>query len=221
MSDQLLSLFAPHYCINCSKSGEHICGTCRLDFVQTNPSVCYRCNKLSEGNQTCVPCRSSSPIFSVDWAADYGSAAKTLVARGKFGSSRGAIRAMAMIMHQELPLRGGIDLVTYVPTATKRVRQRGFDHAKLLAKQFARLRGIPCRRLLHRRTQAKQMGASRLTRRRQLKTAFRPASVVHAPTVLLIDDVVSTGASLEACARTLKKAGAKRIHAAVFARNRG
>jgi predicted amidophosphoribosyltransferase len=107
-----------------------------------------------------------------------------------------------------------------VPTASKRVRQRGFDHAELLAKKFALLRGLPFRNLLKRVSQSRQFGADRITRKQQIKGVFKYNYRLSGEIVLLIDDVVSTGATIEESAKFLKEAGAKRIHVAVFARNK-
>ncbi|HKR82318.1 MAG TPA: phosphoribosyltransferase family protein [Candidatus Saccharimonadales bacterium] len=111
-------------------------------------------------------------------------------------------------------------VLVFVPTATSRVRQRGYDQARLIARELGRLHRIPLLPALVRVGQRRQVGASGEQRRRQLQDAFR---VVRKPTlkgkhVVLVDDVVTSGATLEAAARVLHQAGAQRIDAAVFAR---
>lgn len=110
-------------------------------------------------------------------------------------------------------------IIVPVPTATSRVRQRGYDQATVLARRLARKQRLPYARLLARLGQAHQVGAGRAERVSHLKDAFRAIRVAHiqGAHILLIDDVCTTGATLESAARTLRAAGAKRVDALVFA----
>lgn len=138
----------------------------------------------------------------------------------KFERAQDNAKVMAQLLLQTLPeLPSGV-LITYIPTASSRVRQRGYDHAKLLANAYARLqhrRAIP---LLRRFGQARQVGASRTQRVTQLKDAFavRDKSKVSGKRILLIDDIVTTGATLNAAANILLAAGAQSVDALVVAR---
>jgi predicted amidophosphoribosyltransferase len=105
-----------------------------------------------------------------------------------------------------------------LPTANRRVRQRGYDQSQLIARQLAKLTNRPATRLLNRRGQSRQVGANRQTRRRQQASAYvicKQPPPNHP--ILLIDDILTTGASLEAAAVVLRQAGAQTISAAVFA----
>ena len=127
---------------------------------------------------------------------------------------------MAFCIEQILPYFADPPLVTFVPTATRHRRQRGFDHAELLAKELSRIRGWHYARLLNRVSQVHQTGATRMQRKEQLKNVFvsQNNSLIKGAHILLIDDVVTTGATLDACSRALKESGAARVDAAVFAR---
>ena len=112
-----------------------------------------------------------------------------------------------------------------IPTASSRRRGRGFDHAKLLMHTYWRklpaylqLSGRP-QQLLTRQSNTRQLGASRPQRIEQMQDEFalKPRADVDGKTVLLIDDVVTTGATLASAAKTLKNAGAKRVYALVYA----
>jgi len=139
--------------------------------------------------------------------------------RYKFGRARAAAELLANNLHETLPYFGPDVVVGYVPTATRRLRQRGYDQAELIARGFAKRRGLSCRRIVTRLSQTRQVGATKKQRQTQLRAAF---VVTHAAscenkTVLIVDDVVTTGATLEAVASVLRAAGAKHVDAAVFA----
>ena len=126
---------------------------------------------------------------------------------------------MAQLINQALPYFADEPLVTFVPTASNRRRERGFDHAQLIAKELAKLRGWHIATLLGRQAKVRQLGAKRETRKEQLKNAFRPVNtgLIKGSHILLVDDVVTTGATVEVCVKELIKAGASQVDAAVFA----
>jgi ComF family protein len=138
----------------------------------------------------------------------------------KFGRAKAAAKEMA---HMSASHAGGYNpervIVTHVPTAMNRVRQRGYDQAALIAKSFAHIQSLTYATLLARHGKFKQVGASKMTREHQLRQAFRPTRTrrIKGAHIILIDDVVTTGATLQAAAKTLKDAGAKRVEAVVFA----
>ena len=113
----------------------------------------------------------------------------------------------------------GCELVVPVPTAAAAVRRRGFDHAALLAEAVAAACDLESRAILTHRSSADQRGLGRADRRANASEAFAVAPAVRVPdSVLLIDDVLTTGATLDAAARELKSAGALEVRAGVVAR---
>lgn len=117
------------------------------------------------------------------------------------------------------PWTDRIDVVTPVPLAWTRLLARGYNQAEAVARPLARALGLPCRQLLRRRPRPRQALLSRADRRRNLRGAFTPRRPL-APgiRVLLVDDVMTTGATLEAAGRALRRAGAATVLAAVVAR---
>lgn len=113
---------------------------------------------------------------------------------------------------------GADTIITYVPTATSRVRIRGYDQTKLIAEEFARIRGLSCRRLLVRIGQARQVRSTRAQRAAQAAGNYIavPGTTLDG-TVVLIDDIITTGATLGSAAKVLKKVGVKHVLGAVFA----
>lgn len=138
--------------------------------------------------------------------------ATRLVTAIKYGNRRDAL----------LPLAGALarlverepDCVTWVPTTSERRRSRGFDHAQLIAEVVAARIGAPCRALLVRHDRGAQTGRSRAERLRGARFgALAPAP----PSVLVVDDVCTTGASLAAAASALRSSGAEVVAGAVLA----
>lgn len=121
-------------------------------------------------------------------------------------------------MNQALPVLPDNVVVTYIPTIPSHIRERGYDHAKLIAKEFARIRGLPCRSILLRSTNAKQLGASKASRIAQAKRAYRVDPALDPVTYLIIDDIFTTGSTMKYGAKALMDAGSKDVYIAVIAR---
>lgn len=216
--DRLLAQIAPHECLSCSTEGKLLCSDCRL-LLKSVPPACYRCRKLSDTSKTCASCRSHSDLFAVHAATIYEGLAKELVWQLKFQGAQAAAEEMADMLSHFVPNHPDFVIIP-APTATSRARQRGYDQAEVMAQALARKTGVQYLPALRRSGQHHQVGSKRSERIRQLQSAYRvvrPADVVGKH-VLLVDDVLTTGATLEAAAKVLKAAGAKRVTGLVFAR---
>ena len=116
------------------------------------------------------------------------------------------------------------DIITWVPLSRQRLRKRGYDQARLLAEDLSRRTGIPCaaalRKIRNNPAQSATGGAQK--RRLNVKNVYRalPDAPIAGKRVLLVDDIVTTGATLSECAGELKKAGAKEIAAVTVARRK-
>jgi len=149
-------------------------------------------------------------------ATPYEAFAEQLIHAYKFErvyAAHGSLaRALPQVVHEQV-------LIAPVPTITSHIRQRGYDHARVLAKRYAKLCALPYRPFLRRSGQLSQTGKDRATRLNQLEGVFAlRGSMPKGAHILLVDDVMTTGATLEQCAKVLHKGGAASISAVVFAR---
>ncbi len=144
----------------------------------------------------------------------YAGAGRELVARLKYRNARGSVPFLARGMAAIAP--HDVDLVTWAPTTPARLRRRGFDQARLLARAVARQLGVPCRPVLRRRPGPAQTGRDALTR--HSGPGFAGVRGVQGRRVLLVDDVVTTGATVAAASRALREAGATEVHVVAAAR---
>jgi predicted amidophosphoribosyltransferase len=144
----------------------------------------------------------------------YAGAGRELVARLKYRNARSSVPFLARGMAAIVPYE--IDLVTWAPTTPARLRSRGFDQARLLSRAVARELGVPCRALVRRRPGPAQTGRDALAR--YSGPGFAARRPVAGRRVLLVDDVVTTGATVAAASRALRAAGAGEVHVVAAAR---
>lgn len=218
--EQIFRILAPSNCLNCGLEGSLLCAWCREEALPETDSRCYRCNKLTQNSSTCRACRRHTPIRHLWARSEYTEKAKALVHAMKFKYSGEATEIIAKELASTIPVLPRGTVVVHVPTITRHVRQRGFDQAKELAVGLSRYSNFRHAAALGRTGKARQVGAKRQQRLTQVEGSFWPRTpyLVKDCPVLLVDDVLTTGATLEAAARVLKAAGARSVDAVVFAR---
>lgn len=156
----------------------------------------------------------------------YKDKVRASVHRYKFGGCSAYSRRYAALMsdcvENNLDCRS-IDVISWIPLSKKRLRQRGYDQARLLAEEIAAKTGLPCRQLLQK---VKNNSAQSLTRDAKQRRenvagvyALDDGADVSGLRILLIDDVVTTGATMSEAARILRKAGAKSVFGVTLARH--
>jgi len=217
--ESFIGVIAPETCIICNVEGSSLCDICADSSVVKLPDRCFRCQRLSPDSKTCSNCRRYAPLSKVWVVSEYEGAIKSAIKRHKFEHKRGLARPLAWLMKGRLPYFKQAPLLTSVATTTSHVRQRGYDHAGRLAKNLALITGYRYVPLLRRSDQLKQVGTKRASRLVQLEQAFRAvrSEYIKDRQILLVDDVVTTGATLTACAKALKESGAKSVSAIVIA----
>ena len=200
------------------------------------PRKCILCRRLigPEGDGVCASCAAALPEpFSGArrgshyrrWAGAlwYEGPARTAFLRFKFGGCRtyGDRFGLWLANAVDRQLGRDFDLMTYVPISSLRRRRRGFDQTLLLAKAAGRALGLEPRRTLKKRSLVKPQSRTldRAERQRNIRGAFQviDAEAVRGKRILLIDDVLTTGATVSEAARVLMEAGAKSVDAATLA----
>jgi len=209
-----------------------VCGECLdgLSALQTQ-SVCLRCGLPFENRfpldtaGICGLCRRGATLF--DWGRGYGAyegPLRQMIHLLKYDGMQPLATPLGSRLFSLLQQAGPVDLIVPVPLDRHRLRSRGFNQSELLAKQLSKASGIRMdtsllRRL--RRTET-QTGLSHAQRRLNVRGAFvlsRPNSLVGLR-IALIDDVITTGATANACAALLKSGGAERVAVIALARAR-
>lgn len=195
-----------------------LCGRC-ADALPTLAAACPRCGREAGLSATVAPCaRCRTETYDFDGVVAplaYRGVARDLVLTLKFaGRTPAAVPLGRLLADAVLSAGRPGDLLVPVPLSAARLRERGFDQADELTRVLAGITGIERgRRVLRRRRDtAPQSGLSRAGRRRNPRGAFLARrALVAGRCVLLVDDVVTTGATASACARALLRAGARRV----------
>jgi len=172
----------------------------------------------------CGACTNDRPEYDyARSAAVYEGALREALHAFKFSGKRALARPLGDLAVEQCvaSLPDGIDAAIAVPLARERERERGFNQAALIAEPLSAHMSVPARPLLERvRYTTTQTAFDRAERMENLHNAFRLRKKMNVRElrVLLIDDVLTTGATLSECARVLKQAGASEVHAATAAR---
>jgi len=220
------ALLPPH-CLLCGQDGDHqrdLCAACAADLLRNRLS-CPRCAlPLQTPAPLCGECLQHEPPFSLAVAPFvYAQPLDLLITRLKFGRSLAAGRVLSELWIETLreavpPLPAAL---LPVPLHADRLRERGYNQALELARPLAAAWQIPLRGDLLLRTRATpaQSNLDADERRRNLRGAFALAAHASLPAhVAIVDDVMTTGATLRECARTLMHAGVQRVDVWALAR---
>lgn len=219
MIDTLLQIVAPHHCSGCDKTGTLLCENCKNDITSDTFSLCISCAIfIPDKNGLCQHCQDLP--YQRAWCA--GSRQETLerlIDAYKFSYARQAARPLADILNETIPTLPPSTVVVPIPTLRSHIRQRGYDHIELVAKRFSKVRGHTYSPYLVRATKTQQKQATSQTRTQQAMQAFACAAILDSKVpYLLIDDVMTTGATLLFAAKKLQESGAKKIWIATISR---
>lgn len=215
----------PPRCLLCSASGANgvdLCADCNTELPR-NPVCCRRCAlPLAAPAELCGECQRRLPAWDAAWAPfRYGWPLDRLESRYKFSADLAAGRVLSTLWQREPRAIALPQLLLTVPLHRHRLRQRGYNQALELARPLARGLGVPLRReALHRLhpTDA-QTELDAVGRRKNVRGAFALRAGISLPAhVAILDDVMTTGATLAECTRVLRRAGVQRIDVWALAR---
>jgi predicted amidophosphoribosyltransferase len=230
-----LDLAFPASCAGCGREGEPLCATCR-------PSLDARLD-LPGGTPIGLPADIPAPLLQLEWCAPFAGPVRGALHQLKYAGERRLAGPLGGAVARRWARVGvGATLVVPVPVHAARKRQRGYDQASLIAEVAARELGLPFVHALERsRATVAQFELDRDRRSSNVSGAFRVqdasmgasgggasgggasgggASGALGRWILLVDDVVTTGATLAACAEALQAAGAVAVSAIAVARER-
>ena len=232
---RLLDLLFPPRCLACGElirtdNGTPLCGICLAKWVQSRRITASEHRGVAVRRYTDItdPERAGSVIHAVGYVPGARDTVEyRLIMRLKTTYDRRAaefaadeLRSLALTAMPELAGIGGDPVVTWIPRRHEAVRRYGFDHMDRTAKLLAKKLGISSARLLVRRRDAmeqKQLGIRDRRENAHKTIIISPHAKIDGKTVLLIDDIVTTGASLEAGAKELLRAGASQVIAMTLA----
>ncbi len=222
---QLLDLLFPVRCVNCRRVGESFCPSCRSQIQYVASPVCARCSHpLRFPGEPCPQARMHSRYLDQMHAVGYHEGAlREAIHALKYSRRTELAVPLGGLLQQHIPQTSWkIDVITAVPLHPDRRRQRGYNQAELLARELAGRVGLPYVEGLRRlRATADQIGLDAAARRENVRDAFEAdASAFRDRHVLMIDDVCTTGATMDACAMALRAQGARSIYGLAIARPR-
>lgn len=218
MLDTLMSIVAPHHCCGCGFEGTLLCENCKYDIISEPYSACVACAKGLAGPKGI--CSSCTVPYKRAWCiAPRQDSVQKLIDAYKFMNAKAAYGPIADLLDAHIPLLPENCVLVPVPTIGSHIRQRGFDHTLLMARRFGRQRHLPVANHLRRRTNTMQRGARSRQRTEQAKRAFECRTTLDPYAIyLLIDDVITTGATVKYAAQALMDAGATKVWVAAISR---
>ena len=202
-----LDLLLPRQCLGCGANGTYLCERCADRAERPRPELPPE----------------SGPLSGVLAPFAYTGVAREAARRLKYRGARALAPDMARPMTRELALAAAPPFaLAPAPLHPKRLRERGYNQAELLARETARALNAPLLRgaIMRVRDTPPQVSMANLAERSaNMRGAFAPAHPVEGGTVIVVDDVATSGATLTAAAQALREAGASRVYGLAFARD--
>ncbi len=215
----------PPQCGGCGSPGSRWCSKCNARTNRIGSEVCKRCGREGQFTGLCSDCQNTSPAYTAlrSWAYFEGSIRNALHRlKYKKDVALGEVLSRNLISTLDR-LEWEMDMVVPVPLGLARQSERGYNQASLLARPLALASGIPYRpkALYKRRDTPSQVGLSMWQRKGNVKDAFTGVNkVISGKRILVIDDVCTSGATIESCTQALLEAGARDVYALTLVRAR-
>ena len=219
----IINRIAPRSCLLCSAPAgtRQLCRACLTDLPWHRQPQCPQCAAPTPDGQTCGVCLKHPPAFGRTLAAlAYAFPLDQMIPRLKYHGQLAIAPALGECLMRAVERAPRPDRLIAMPLHPARIRERGFNHASEIAREVAKRLDLPldtasCQRI---RDTPPQMGLKHDARRRNVRGAFACSGDVRGQHIALIDDVMTTGTSLDELAATLKRAGAREVTCWVAAR---
>ncbi|RPJ60703.1 MAG: ComF family protein [Dehalococcoidia bacterium] len=220
----ILDLFFPKRCVGCGREGYYICFSCRRTIRRILPPICPRCGRPQPGGTLCPSCINQQiGVDGIRSPFRFEGVIREAIHQFKYSNLRDLSGFLAGMLYEYLlkyPMPG--DVLVPVPLHPRRLRERGYNQSVLLAKELGRLTALPVIENCLWRTKYTSQQAISISvqdRYRNVAGVFdcRDNSI-RDYNVVLVDDVATSGATINACARSLKAAGAASVWGLVVAR---
>jgi ComF family protein len=219
-----LNLLLPQWCLGCGREGELICSSCRDRLPRITSPICPRCGIPQPSETLCPSCVSCQQVIDgIRSSFRFGGVIRQAIHQLKYRNLRAITGTLAELLGDYLatnPVPG--EVLVPVPIHQKRLRERGYNQSELLSRELGRIIKLPVMadcltRQKHSLPQARTTSISE--RWSNVAAAF--ACYDHRlkdKQIILIDDVATSGATLDACATALKTAGASSVWGLTIAR---
>lgn len=194
-----------------------VCYNCKNNIIDDPFERCIGCGGVALSSGLCGRC---NVPYERGWVVDsYKGPMGEAIKGMKIVSMRQVATVLGEVLASRLPQLPFSVVIVPVPTLRSHIRQRGFDHTRVIAATMSRRLQIPIEFPLRRISKSMQRGATAAQRRQQARKAFRVEGVIDPDSIyLLVDDVVTTGATIREASKQLREAGAKEVWVAVLAR---
>ncbi|MBI4283763.1 MAG: ComF family protein [Chloroflexi bacterium] len=219
-----LDLLFPQRCVGCGKEGDLLCDSCRSTLPRLMPPICPRCGRPQPSGMLCPSCIGwQAEIDGIRSPFRFDGVMRQAIHQLKYRNLRALAAPLARLLHDYLtanPLPG--EVLVPVPLHRKRLRERGYNQSGMLARELGKLTALPvvadC--LVRERLALPQARTATVGERyRNVADAFVSRDQrLRGRQVVVIDDVSTSGATLDACARALKAAGATSVWGLALAR---
>ena len=219
--DFLIGLIFPKICLSCGANGFSLCPRCQNKIKILKTDTCIYCGKISLRGKICQNCRRKSALTGVVVATKYSGIIKESIHRFKYNGDKDLLQPLGKILVKKfsnIKISGQIT-ITSVPLHRTRKNIRGFNQSELLGRYLAKAVGIQYEELLKRiKPTESQIKFHKYERINNLKGAFRAETKnLRGKKIILVDDVCTSGATLEACAKELRRTGAREVWGLVLA----
>ena len=224
LTDKILNWLYPPACIACkvmlpvNLGNFYICERCEPLFERVEYPICNKCGQnLNAEDENCASCFGKSFYFESNVSTFvYDELMRDLLHDMKFRNKKRIAAGLGLLWAKCIEMPDGEYLLTWLPMHQKKQKERGFNQAEVMAKEIAKAHGVSCRNIIRRVIDTPaQSGLHPKLRQENVKGVFEinRGQSLQGSSVVVIDDIFTTGASLNECARVLKENGAKVIYA--------